>query len=248
MNYRDKVVLVTGGANGIGKAITLAYCQAGATVIFCDCDDQAGMNLASDLQLQQLKGCYYKIDLADVQAIATMFTDILHTYSAIDILINNAGKVIHKSIFEVTVQDWDDIINVNLRAAFFCSKEFAKQLPNSRCGRIINIASTRYLMSESNTEAYAASKGGLFSLTHALAMTLQTHHILVNSISPGWIETKNYDALREEDHLQHPSRRVGRPEDIARACLFLTDENNDFVNGENLVIDGGMTRKMIYEA
>lgn len=114
-------------------------------------------------------------------------------------------------------------------------------------GAIINIASTRAQMSEPHTEAYSATKGGISSLTHSLAITLGEYGIRVNSISPGWIETGDYSALREIDHSQHPSGRVGKPEDIARACCFLADLENDFITGENLVIDGGMTRKMIYE-
>jgi NAD(P)-dependent dehydrogenase (short-subunit alcohol dehydrogenase family) len=112
---------------------------------------------------------------------------------------------------------------------------------------IINLSSTRALMSEPNSEAYAATKGGIISLTHALAASFSKDNITVNSISPGWIETGNYQALRQSDHEQHFSNRVGEPLDIARACLYLSDEKNNFVNGTNLVIDGGMTRKMIYE-
>ncbi len=101
-------------------------------------------------------------------------------------------------------------------------------------------------MSEKNTEGYSASKGGGGSITHALAVSLSDYNITVNCISPGWIENYNYEKLSEADHIQHPSRRVGKPEDIARMCLFLSDEKNDFINGENIVIDGGMTKKMIY--
>ena len=101
-------------------------------------------------------------------------------------------------------------------------------------------------MSESGSEGYAASKGGIYSLTHALALSLAEWHITVNSISPGWIETHDYEQLRPEDHAQHPSGRVGKPEDIARMCLFICQEENDFMNGENVTIDGGMTKKMIY--
>lgn len=112
---------------------------------------------------------------------------------------------------------------------------------------MVNIASTRASMSEKNSEAYAASKGGLLALTHAMAVSYAEENITVNCISPGWIHTGDYEKLRDIDHSQHLSGRVGKPEDIARACLFLTQPENNFINGENLVIDGGMTRKMIYE-
>ncbi|WP_084146840.1 SDR family oxidoreductase [Paenibacillus wynnii] len=113
-------------------------------------------------------------------------------------------------------------------------------------GEIINISSTRSLMSEPNSEAYAASKGAISALTHTMAVTLGNDGITVNSISPGWIETNDYSKLRSVDHSQHPSGRVGKPEDIARACLYLTAPDNNFVTGAQLINDGGMTRKMIY--
>ena len=247
MDYRDKVVVVTGGANGIGKAIAWEYGHQGATVIFCDNNEEAGTDLQQRMNEENLKGYYYKIDLEAIQEIEKMIQYILSKFQKVDILVNNAGVFESKAICDVTVSDWDRIMNINLRSMFFCSKEFIKFNPKTSYGRIVNITSTRQKMSEGDTEAYAASKGGVFSLTHALAVSLSGTNITVNSISPGWIETQNYDTLRNIDHQQHPANRVGKPEDIAQACLFFTDEKNDFITGENLVVDGGMTRKMIYE-
>lgn len=161
--------------------------------------------------------------------------------------MNNAGVSFWKSPYDITIEEWDDVIDTNLRGTFLCSREAAKIMRENGGGSIVNIASTRALMSEPNSEAYAATKGGILSLTHALALSLGPDQIQVNAISPGWIETGNYKRLREQDHLQHPAQRVGNPDDIARACLFLTDSKNDFITGTNIVIDGGMTRKMIYE-
>jgi NAD(P)-dependent dehydrogenase (short-subunit alcohol dehydrogenase family) len=247
MDYMDKIVLITGGAEGIGKAITLAYCEKGATVIFCDNNRQAGKEWESFLRTKGFRVNFYEIDLEHIQSIKEMFCFLIASHHKIDILINNAAVFSHKSIDDITEEDWNRVINVNLRAPFFCSKEFASHHTGGKYGRIINISSTRHLMSEANTEPYSASKGGILSLTHALAISLSGKRIIVNAISPGWIETGDNTLLREIDHHQHPSKRVGTPEDIARACLFLTNEDNDFVNGENLVIDGGMTKKMIYE-
>ena len=111
---------------------------------------------------------------------------------------------------------------------------------------MINLCSTRYLMSEAGTEAYAASKGGIYSLTHALAISMAPYRVTVNCISPGWIETGDYAQLTHEEHAMHPSGRVGKPEDVARIALFLAQTENDFINGQNLTVDGGMTKKMIY--
>ncbi|UOQ86664.1 SDR family NAD(P)-dependent oxidoreductase [Gracilibacillus salinarum] len=237
MRYQNKVVLVTGGANGIGAAIVQAYLAEGAQVIIAD------TQVPSDKQ-----AVFIKTDVSKMDEVERLFTHIRQHYQRLDILINNAGVSKFKDFFTIGIEDWENVINTNLRGAFFCAQQAAQIMKEqSIAGSLIQIASTRAFMSEANTECYSVSKGGLFSLTHALAMTLQDDHITSNAISPGWIQTEDYHALRDIDHQQHPSKRVGKPEDVARACLFLTDPSNTFINGENLMIDGGMTRKMIYE-
>lgn len=247
MFYSDKVVLITGGAKGIGKAIVKAYCTAKARVILADIDYTNGIKTEDELRSKGYDVHFYKIDLSKPEEIVEMFNYVIKKFSRVDILINNIGISKFKSLYELTVEEWDEIINVNLRSVFLTSREFVKHNKNTKYGRIVNISSTRYLMSEPNSEPYAASKGGIVSLTHALAITLSNENITVNCISPGWIETKDYQNLRIIDHQQHPSKRVGKPDDIARLCLFFTDEKNDFINGENIIIDGGMTKKMIYK-
>lgn len=246
MNYIDKVVLVTGGAKGIGKEIVCEFLKVGSIVVFVDKDKKAGEKLEKEFKEKEFKADFYNADLKDAQEILNMFIYVKEKYNKIDVLINNAGISKFKSIDEITIEEWDEIIDVNLRASFIASKEFVKMNKGTNYGRIINIASTRSIMSEPNSEAYAASKGGMISLTHALALSLSNENITVNSISPGWIHNGEYSELKDEDHSQHPSRRVGKPEDIGRFCLFLCEEKNDFINGENIVIDGGMTKKMIY--
>lgn len=148
----------------------------------------------------------------------------------------------------MTVQDWEDVLNTNARSCFLATREAAVHIRKSgRGGAVVNLSSTRSMMSEPNSEAYAASKGAIVALTHAMAVSLGPDRIRVNCISPGWIETGSYKELRPEDHSQHPAGRVGVPSDIAKACFYLTDPENDFVTGTHLVVDGGMTRKMIYE-
>ncbi|MHC1684732.1 MAG: SDR family NAD(P)-dependent oxidoreductase [Clostridiaceae bacterium] len=246
MNYNNKVVLVTGGASGIGKSISSRYLKLGAAVIIADIDEEAGKRLEEEFLEGGYKAFFYKIDLKNSEKIKEMFEVITSKYRKVDILINNAGIGGFTPLLDITVEQWDTVINTNLRATFIASQQFAKLNQGTKYGRIINVSSTRHLMSEPNSEAYAASKGGIVSLTHALALSLSNENITVNSISPGWIQNTNYENLTELDHKQHPSLRVGKPDDIARACLFLTDEDNDFINGENIVIDGGMTKKMIY--
>lgn len=241
MKYSGKVVLVTGAANGIGLEIAKTYKEMGALVVAADIDEYSGADL-KDMGLE-----FYWVDLKNPAEIEEMFRHVVEVYGKIDILVNNAGLGRFKPLNEQTVEEWDEIISVNLRAPFLCAREFAKYSRGTDYGRIVNISSTRYLMSEPGGEAYGASKGGIVSLTHALAVSLGNENITVNCISPGWIQNRDYTSLKKSDHLQHPSKRVGKPSDIARACVFLTEEANDFINGENIVIDGGMTKKMIYE-
>ena len=240
-----KRVFVTGGAEGIGRAIVETFCKDGHQVAFCDINAVSGQQTARDTG-----AIFHPVDVSDKEALESCMQQILDEWKDIDILINNVGISKFSSITETSVKDFDKILSVNLRPVFITSRLFAihrkGQSDSNPYGRIINICSTRYLMSEPGSEGYAASKGGIYSLTHALALSLSEWNITVNSIAPGWIQTQDYDQLRPEDHSQHPSRRVGKPEDIARMCLFLCRDENDFINGENITIDGGMTKKMIY--
>ncbi|MFV5314754.1 SDR family oxidoreductase [Priestia megaterium] len=248
MSFKDLVVVVTGAANGIGKDVSRAYAKQGAKVVLADVDEIEGERHAEALQRQGGEAIFVKTDVRKESDILHLVEKTFSTYGTIHILINNAGVSRWKSPYDLTIDEWDDIINTNLRSVFLCSREAAKVMrKNESGGSIVNLASTRATMSEPHTEAYAATKGGIVALTHALAISLGDDNITVNAISPGWIETSDYDGLREIDHTQHPSNRVGTPADISRACMYLTNAENDFVTGANLVVDGGMTRKMIYE-
>jgi NAD(P)-dependent dehydrogenase (short-subunit alcohol dehydrogenase family) len=245
--YENKVVLVTGSGNGIGRSIAGSYAREGAQVVMWDKDPAGLLETAEVLQQSGYKVAHRTIDLTDPDDIVTAMGEIKESHGRIDVLINNAGLGKNRSPYDLTVEDWDYVLNTNLRGTFLCAREAAKMMKTARGGAIVNIASTRALMSEPDTEAYAASKGGILALTHALAISLGPDKIFVNAISPGWIETGDYDKLSAGDHAQHPAGRVGKPDDIARACLYLTHPDNDFLTGTNLIIDGGMTRKMIYE-
>ena len=248
MDFSNKTVVITGAGNGIGKGIALLYAEKGANVVLADIDEKAGTQTASSIKEQGGKALFVQTDVRLETDIVRLMKAANQTYGQIDILINNAGKALFKSPYELTVDEWDDMINTNLRSVFLGSREAAKyMLHNKEGGAIVNIASTRAIMSEPNSESYAATKGGIVAITHALAASFSNDKITVNAISPGWIETHDYTKLSKMDHEQHLSKRVGKPEDIARACLYLTTKENDFVTGINLIVDGGMTRKMIYE-
>lgn len=246
-----RVALITGGAQGIGRAVSEAFLRAGMRVVMVDCDGEA-LEQAQQRCSQWGEVLSMQNDVAEPEAVEWVVEQTISTWGALDVLVNNAGIMVRKPPEELTLAEWQRVMAVNLTAPFLLSRKAAPCL-RDRHGCIINIASTRALMSEAHTEAYSASKGGIVALTHALAMSLGPE-IRVNAISPGWIDVSAWgkqgesarEALTAEDHAQHPAGRVGTPEDIARAALFLADPANDFISGENLVIDGGMTRKMIY--
>jgi NAD(P)-dependent dehydrogenase (short-subunit alcohol dehydrogenase family) len=244
--FDGKVVVVTGAAQGIGKAVAEGYLRKGAKVVVADVQQVKLMETERHLAAQGGEVVAQPTDVRQEKEIIRLMQRAAERFGTIDILINNAGVSRWKSPYDLKVEEWDDILNINLRSVFLCSREAAKVMRKQKRGAIVNIASTRAWMSEPHTEAYAASKAGIIGLTHALAVSLGPDGIRVNAICPGWIETGDYAALREIDHEQHPAGRVGKPEDVAKACFYLTDPENDFVTGVELAVDGGMTRKMIY--
>ncbi|WP_201008333.1 SDR family NAD(P)-dependent oxidoreductase [Paenibacillus glycanilyticus] len=247
MKYEGKVAVITGAGKGIGAALAVAYAAAGAHVAVVDRDGELVKHTVDRIVEAGGHAIGFTVDISRPEEIEAAFAAIDEQYGRIDVLINNAGLGKWKSLFDLSLDEWDYVLNTNLRGTFLCAKEAGKRMRVSGGGSIVNLASTRALMSEPNSEAYAASKGGIVALTHALAVSLGPDHVQVNAISPGWIENGDYEALRRKDHSQHPAGRVGRADDIVRACFYLTDPENDFVTGINLVVDGGMTRKMIYE-
>lgn len=243
---KDKICFVTGGAHGIGESIVRAFYKEGAKVTFCDTDKEKSERLCAELP----GTLFFQTDISDEEALLQTMQHVYNELGDIDIVINNAGISKFSPLTETGIDEFDSIIRINLRPVFITSREMAihrnTEEGKKKYGRIINMSSTRYLQSEAGTEGYSASKGGITSITHALAISLSEYNITVNCISPGWIDTGHYGELSPEDHRQHPSGRVGVPEDIARVCLFLAMPENDFINGQNIVVDGGMTKKMIY--
>ncbi|MFP4486176.1 MAG: SDR family NAD(P)-dependent oxidoreductase [Campylobacterales bacterium] len=223
-----KTVLITGISSGIGEGIAKHL-------------DKKYNIIGVDIKKSE-KYKTYICDLRDSDELFSVVARIKKEHDSLYALINNAGVFNQTPLSEQSLELWESIISLNLRAPYLLSREFADMLTDSK-GHIVNIASTRAIMSEEGTEAYSASKGGISSLTHALAISL-SHKVSVNSISPGWINTdKDYIPTKEDDK-QHPSGRVGRVEDVAQFVEFLLESG--FVTGSDFVIDGGMTRKMIY--
>jgi NAD(P)-dependent dehydrogenase (short-subunit alcohol dehydrogenase family) len=226
----DKVALVTGGAQGIGKAIAELLAGRGYRVAVAD--------------IQKSDFFFVRTDVSREPAVRNCIRRTVKEFGRLDAVVNNAGIASpgNGRIDKLSLREWNRRIGANLTGAFLVAKHAVPHLRKSR-GAIVNIASTRALQSEPDTEAYAASKGGLVALTHALAMSLGPE-VRVNCVSPGWIAHK---PVREKDHAQHPVGRVGMPPDVAELVAYLISDAAGFVTGQNFVIDGGMTRKMIYE-
>jgi NAD(P)-dependent dehydrogenase (short-subunit alcohol dehydrogenase family) len=249
-DFSGKNALVTGGGQGIGRAISEAFLSAGGKVWLIDCDAEAGAECCADLaKLGPVE--FILTDISDPLAVEALHERVAAD-GGLDLLVNNAAVMVRKPIDDQSPSEWQRVLDVNLTGPLLCSRVFAPLL-RVRRGSIVNIASTRALMSEPHTESYAATKGGLVALTHALAMSLGPE-VRVNCISPGWIDVTTLAKrsrcqpvmLSEQDHAQHPAGRVGRPADIAAMVLYLASDEAGFITGENIVIDGGMTRKMIY--
>lgn len=230
-----RTALVTGGNSGIGRGIAARLLADGWRVLVAD--------LATDAAPE---GCAtVAADLGSEDGCARA-AEVAHALGRLDLLVNNAGLSDFRPLAEATPEHWNRVLAVNLTAPFLLGRSLAPLLAQAPGGGVIvSIASTRATMSEAGTEAYSASKGGLVALTHALAISLGPR-VRVNCVSPGWIDTGKWGDLRPEDHAQHPAGRIGRPEDVAALVAWLAGPEAGFVTGQNFVLDGGMTRKMIY--
>ena len=223
--FEHKVAVITGGANGIGKCIAEEFRKNGASVCVVD----------------KAEGEHFVGDISDKAVLERFAEQVIAKHGHIDFLINNALPLM-KGIDECSYEEFQYALSVGVTAPFYLSKLFMPYFSNG--GSIINISSSRDRMSQPQTESYTAAKGGIAALTHALAVSL-AGKVRVNSISPGWIDTA-YTVYKGADAVQQPAGRVGNPLDIANMVLFLCSDKAGFITGENICIDGGMTRLMIY--
>ena len=223
--FKDKVVVVTGGAQGIGRCIAEEFTKAGAHVCVIDKQD----------------GDHYVGNISDKGTLEAFAADVIGKYGKVDVLVNNALPIM-KGIDECSYEEFQYALSVGVTAPFYLAKLFSKHFAEG--ASIINISSSRDRMSQPQTESYTAAKGGIAALTHALAVSF-AGKVRVNSISPGWIDT-SYQVYEGPDASQQPCGRVGNPLDIANMVMYLCTEKAGFISGENICIDGGMTRLMIY--
>ncbi len=253
MNDSGRVAIVTGGGQGIGKGIAGYFLRRGVKVVIADIDVEAGKEAEAALKASG-DVRFVETDVADEAMVQKAVARTVSEFGRVDVLVNNAGiaTAISGPPEHLDLATWNRVLAVNLTGAFLCARCAAPHLRGHK-GSIVNIASTRALMSEPHTEAYSASKGGIIALTHALAMSLAPD-IRVNCISPGWIEVSEWKKrirahkaeLTRADEEQQPVGRVGTPDDIAALAFFLCSPEASYITGANYVVDGGMTKKMIY--
>jgi NAD(P)-dependent dehydrogenase (short-subunit alcohol dehydrogenase family) len=245
-----KHIIITGGAQGIGRVMAEEFLKNDYNVSVFDIDSEAMEEIRPHFDKRHCE--FFITDVSNQVSVRSSIRASLKKFDSVYGLINNAVFAIFKPMSELTLEEWNRAISTNLTGTFLCSKFLIPYLKESN-GSIINMCSTRAFQSEPDTESYSASKGGIYALTHSMAISLGPD-IRVNCISPGWIDVSAIkksskakpEKLTREDHAQHPAGRVGNPLDIARMALFLLDPANSFITGQNFIVDGGMTRKMIY--
>lgn len=247
MSFKDKVCIVTGGANGIGRCITAAFLQDGARVAVIDTDETSVQKLTQKYSSNFL---FMQGDIACKETLELFCDKVLAAFGNVDFLINNACINNRGLLSGCTYEEFNEVLRIGVTAPYYLTSLLKDHF--ARGAAIVNISSTRADMSQPDTESYTAAKGGISALTHALCISL-ARKVRVNSISPGWIDTGAYQhednyipQYTSEDKDQHPSGCVGNPSDIAKMVLYLCSDAAEFINGENITVDGGMSKQMIY--
>ena len=241
MRFENKVVMVTGGAAGIGRVTAECFAEEGAKVAICDVNPEAGQSAAKALGPE---ASFEKVDVSDSASVLNWVKSVSDKYGQIDVLVNNAGITRDGLIVRMKEDDWDAVINVNLKSAFNCIKAVSKIMMKQRSGRIINLASVVGVIGNPGQANYVASKAGLIGLTKTVAKEIASRGITVNAVAPGFIETDMTavlsDDVKEAMLSQIPLRKAGTPKDIADAILFLASDSAAYITGQTIHVSGGM--------
>jgi 3-oxoacyl-[acyl-carrier protein] reductase len=244
LKLAGKVALVTGGAQGIGKAVALLLARNGADIVVSDINLEKAEETAKEVQALGRKALATKVDVATFGDVEKMVEAILTQFGKVDILVNNAGIARDKLILRMTEEDWDAVLNINLKGTFNCTKAVVRHMSKQKSGKIVNIASVVGEMGNAGQGNYAASKAGVIGFTKTIAREFAQRGINVNAIAPGYIETPMTDALpdkvKEELKRLIPMDRLGKPEDVAEAVLFLVSESANYITGQVLNVNGGI--------
>ena len=244
MSFKNKTAIVTGSRRGIGKGIAIALAKEGCNIVVSDIDQKDCEEVAKEIKKLGVKAIGIKCDVSNKADVEELFKKTAKEFGGLDILVNNAGIFPFISFKDMKESDWDKVLDVNLKSVFLCSQEAAKIIPKG--GRIITISSIASVVGFEGLVHYCASKGGINALTRALALELAPKKITVNAIAPGAIDTPGANvSLNEEVRNQTiamiPLARMGQPEDIANAVLFLASDKTDYITGQTLIVDGGWT-------
>jgi 3-oxoacyl-[acyl-carrier protein] reductase len=246
MKLKDKIAIVTGAGQGIGKGIALALAKEGAKVVATDITDKTH-DVIKEIEDLGSEGLALKVDVSNFKDTEEMGKAVIEQFGRIDILVNNAGIYPFKSLVEMTEQDWDKVLDINLKGMFNCTKAVLSKMIEQKSGNIINISSIAgAVIGYLNLVHYSASKGGVLGFTRAAALELAQHGIRVNAIAPGAIQTPGVEAIMDDETQKQfvqtiPMRRMGKPEDIANLVVFLASDESSNITGQCITSDGGYT-------
>jgi len=244
LDLKGRVAIVTGAARGIGKSIAIKLALAGANVVIADVEEEIAKSTAREISQKGSEALPVRVDVSSLSSVEEMVKKTLDKFGRIDILVNNAGVTRDALVMRMKEEDWDLVLDVNLKGAFNCIKAVSPIMVKQRCGKIVNIASIVGIIGNAGQANYSASKGGLIALTKTCARELASRQINVNAVAPGFIETSMTERLpaevKERLSSQIPFGKIGKPEDVASAVLFLVSEEADYITGEVVKVDGGM--------
>ena len=243
MRLKNKIAFITGGARGLGKATALAFVREGAAVAVCDVGDRDGGTI-DEMEQAGARCAYFSCDVTKASEVAEVVKAILGKFGSIDILVNNAGITQDATLAKMTEEQWNAVIGVNLSGVFLCTRAVAPGMIERKSGKIINLSSVVGLYGNFGQTNYAASKAGVIGMTKTWARELGPKGITVNAVAPGFIGTEMVEKM-PQDVLENmkqrtPLRRIGSPQDVANACVFLASAEADFINGAVLSVDGGL--------
>ncbi len=242
---KDKVVLITGSARGIGFTIAERFAREQALVLILDLAQEAVDSAVSKLREQGAQAFGYVANVTDAKGVEELFARIVSEHGRIDVLINNAGVTRDNLMIRMKEEEWDLVLNINLKGAFICTQKVFKHMMKARSGSIINISSVIGIMGNSGQANYAASKGGMIAFTKSCAKEFASRGIRVNAVAPGFIETEMTATLSDEIRAEYakviPLSKMGTPTDVAKLCLFLASEESGYITGQTIAVDGGLT-------